>query len=209
MGSVANWKWTGAKLEAARMLAEDEMSNAKIAAKLDINPRTIWEWSQHEEFQAKIKQLLAAWEARIMKRGIANKARRVDFLNSLHDKHKGIIEARSKKNAKLTGGDTGLIINEKKLHGFGEDAVEIDYETFDTGFHREVRATLTQAAEETGQLTSKHELTGANGGPLEVNVGVLDDTIDRVAAARRKDEEDRARAAGIGGVSSATSEPGE
>lgn len=171
------------------------MPNTKIAEKLGTTDKTLWVWQQHPEFQEKMDQIQRMYFARVMGKGMARREKRVEFLNELNQSHKRIIKQRAVKHGAtydtpsgkmptVAGGDTGLIVLEDRVTGFGESATTVQDEKFDAGFHREVRATIQQISEETGQSVSKHEVTGADGGPLKVTVGVLDDLVARVKQAR-------------------------
>lgn len=197
--------WTRQRIEAARLIAEDELMDTAICEKLGVKSRnTIYMWRQAPEFAARVKQLRMTWEHAILNRGICNKANRARLLQGMHDRAQQIVEDRAKKYSAtiangeeagdpvIAGGRSGFIAVENRIiktHYDGENTVEISVEKaeFDSALYREMRATLAQAAEETGQSVSKHEITGANGGPLEVNVGVLDDIVSRVEAAEKAD----------------------
>ena len=51
--------WTGTKQCAAALLAEDGLTDARIAARLKVTDRTLRLWKAHPEFAARVKQIVA------------------------------------------------------------------------------------------------------------------------------------------------------
>lgn len=183
------WEWTRARIKAVKLAAEDELSDEKIGREVGVSSRTIRTWQHTPEFVARRKQVRSAWEARIFDLGVANKANRIKNLDAMNKKHARIMEARAGSASPEeieVGGDTGLIVKEIKRYGKGDDAVEVIDISFDAAFSREYRAVLQQAAEEMGQIVSKRELSGPDGGPIQVSIGVLDDIVARVRAAKAR-----------------------
>lgn len=183
------WEWTRVRVRAVKLAAEDELSDEKIAKELGIGHRTVQTWQARPEFQARKKQIRAAWEARIFDLGVANKANRIKMLDGLNRKQERIMQARSEDpdiDVQASGGDTGLIVKEIKRIGKGDEKMEIIEVSYDAAFSREYRATLQQAAEEMGQIVSRRELSGPDGGPIQVSIGVLDDIVSRVRAIRAR-----------------------
>lgn len=200
---IKPFKWTGQRIEASKHIAECALSYVKISRLIGLKcTDTLYDWEKHPEFSARISMLRRTWEARVMNQGIANKARRMEILAKLNEKQLQIVEERGERlgatiangplagSPAIAGGATGLIVIEKRMTGYGEAAEMVDDEVFDAALSREVRATLAQAAEETGQAVSKHELTGKDGGPISMTVGVIDGIAERVRAARKKHEAD-------------------
>jgi transposase-like protein len=181
------WKWSNKKHQAAKMLAEGERIK-KTAETVGIHEQTLYDWKLAPEFAARIRDLNSAWSAGIMQAGIAQRARRMAILQQLSDGQLEIVLARAMRNGHLTGGPSGLIVEQKKMLGYGETAQMIEEEVFDASLSREIRATLAQAAEEVGESVSKTEISGPGGKPLHLTVGVLDDIAERIKESRRKRE---------------------
>lgn len=202
--------WTKVKHEAARAIAEGEDYDKEIAARLNVHYKTLYNWQCHPEFKERIRHLRQVWGAQIMRTGIALKENRVKYLNGLHKRQDQIIQERAIKHGtksptpnvepgaamlpEVAGGGSGLIVVDERTYTpeGGSGSVTTREESFDAALSREVRATLAQAGEETGQIVSKHELTGKDGGPLEMNIGIFDAIGERVRAARKRNEEARA-----------------
>jgi uncharacterized protein YjcR len=64
--------------QAALWVAEGQMADEAIAAKLHINPATLWRWKQQPDFAAVVAKHKAAWAAEIEQEGIANRQNRND-----------------------------------------------------------------------------------------------------------------------------------
>lgn len=184
------WVWNRAKIEAARMLAEDEATDKEISAKVGVSRTALADWKNIPEFAERMRVLRHTFEMRVMATGIANKANRVAFLDDLNKRQRKIIDARAESFKSAVGGESGLITINDKIVGWGEDQQTIQEQEFDTGFHREIRATLAQAADETGQSVSRSEISGPDGGPIQLRINVFDDIVGRVRAAKLKRKEE-------------------
>lgn len=214
------WVWTRTKIQAAQMIAEDDLSDMLISKKLGVSNKTIWNWKQYPEFIARVNQIMAAWNASMMNSGLARKEKRLEALKKMHAATSIITEERAfKYGAKtasalklngvaidpdehtkeeldgavilsvpaIAGGGSGYIVTEKRMTGFGETAMMVEDAVFDANLYRAQIVTLEKIREETGQAVSKHELTGKDGGPIQMSIGVFDDLVERVRAARAAD----------------------
>lgn len=184
------WEWTKARLTAVHLLAEGQLSQEKIAAKCGVTTVTIRAWCQVDEFATKLRQAMQAFDMQAMSHGYARQSVRLTLLSNLIDRQKIIVEERAKAHGKLTGGSSGLVAHEVRSVGVGENATLEDFVSFDGSLNREMRATLAQIAEETGQVSSKVELSGPGGGPISITVTVLDDIVSLVEEAKRRLKED-------------------
>jgi hypothetical protein len=198
MMSAPEFRLTKKRVQAAALLAEDELSDEKISAMVGVARSTIAMWKLNPVFAAHVQSLVTAWENKVMTTGIANKVRRVRALNHLHGLQMQIVEERS-ENAALNardetgkplvpGGATGLVVIQQRPVGLEEGKPIIASEgVFDHGLSREIRATLEQAAKETGQFIERHELSAGDGRPVAISVQMIDDIGRRVRAARERD----------------------
>lgn len=142
---------------------------------------------------ARIRAHEEALQASVRNRGIAEKQRRVDVLNDLAGRLLRTLEARAADPSlqHIPGGPEGVLVRQVKAvkvyasggdrlpRDEGEDPGEPVYPTkqvrlvaeyaVDTSTLAELRATLKQAAQEVGEWTERRELTGKDGGPLEVS----------------------------------------
>ena len=142
-----------------------------------------------------IAAAIAEHKAAIRAAGIANKQHRVDVLNDLAGRLLRTIAARAADASMkdIPGGAEGVVVRSYKavtvytptgplggdtLHPERDEEPETLYPakqtvllaeyTVDTGTLAELRATLKQAAQEVGQWSEKSEVTGKDGGPLEM-----------------------------------------
>ena len=173
------WKWTGRRIEAARLIAEGEMSLEAIAKKCGVSRPTLDTWRRREPFQERIQQFLSAYCAS----GFAVVSRRIQKLTRLvvnADRELELLETVKAERAKMynkpniPGGATGLVVTEFKGVGGGENFQLIPEHPVDTGLlqaitsmRREQRETLKQAAQDLGQFSEKLEVTGKDGGPIQ------------------------------------------
>lgn len=215
------FSWPGRSKEAALLVAEDELLDAEIAAKVGVNERTLYRWKNFPEFQEQVTRHLEAIHARARRNGIARLDRRVRAANDRHKRMTALIEARAAEMAgEVAGGETGLLVRQLKHITVRFESTkdgktartpnvtrEEHYEyAFDAALVRELREHEKHVAQDVGQSVEKVEITGANGGPIRVQA--IDDRIDALAekfgitreavlermaeARKRKDEDDDA-----------------
>lgn len=142
---------------------------------------TLKGWSVAHGWQKRLEAIAEAERQAIEARGIADRQNRV---NRLNHRAKLIDQVIAERGADpdmqdVAGGKTGLIVHNVKGVGKGEDFQLIDLYEVDTGLLKELREHEKQAAQELGQWTEKRELTGKDGGAIEVKV---DDARERLIA---------------------------
>jgi hypothetical protein len=184
---MPNFRWTERTVEAAALVAKDELTNQEIAGKVGVTPQALGKWKANPEFMARVDGHIAEFAETIRRRGIAQLGRRVDALNDRWNRMRRVIESRAEAYADdMHGGDTGLICrtvkwerkwNEERKEN--ESVPVYEYEV-DTGLLRELREHEKQAAQELGQWTEKKELSGHGGGPIPIGIdlsGLSDDEL--------------------------------
>lgn len=167
------FKWNAKKQAAARLLAEDALSDRAIAAKVGCSRAQMSEWKLVPEFSAKIKAIVAELGERSLRYAIARRHRRVGKLDRLLKRVESVIRERSEDPDMQTipGGKTGLVvIKECKTIGEGENRSMFIEVAFDAALVKEARELMKEASIETGQRTEKRELTGPNGGAIPIQV---------------------------------------
>lgn len=183
------------QIQAAQMLADGSFTVAEIAEQIGVKDRTIYRWQKDPEFQSTLNRHRDVLEAAILQEGIARKAQRIKRYAERLAKLDQVIEERGndRQMAGIPGGTTGLIVRQIKSIGVGAHNREVEEFVVDTGTLREIRELEKQAAQELGQWVDKGELTGRNGGAIQIDdVGLSDDErAERIAAIL-----DRARARG-------------
>lgn len=180
------FRWSKASIEAARLVAEDKLSDEAIAEKCDIGRTTLARWKAHPEFVARVNAILEQTRAAIVRKGIADKQARIAILDDTLQRLRQVIAERAEdpQVAGVAGGKTGLVVPEPMLVKVYSVAGDEDDEelrpakqsriaykySVDTATIRELRETLKQAAQELGEWTEKKELTGKDGAPIAVTV---------------------------------------
>lgn len=152
-------KFTERLEKAARLLAEDDISDEQIAAECGVTRTALAKWKKRPEFAARVKEIADTYAERALRHGLARRERRITVLNDLHDGMLRVIAERaaSSEYASLPGGKTGLVTKTQKGIGKGEDFQVVDVYEVDTGTLKEIRGIQEQAAKELGQWVDKQE----------------------------------------------------
>jgi hypothetical protein len=164
---------------AAVLLAEDDLSDQKIADRIGITRKTLSNWKHIPEFSALVTDNANQIQAAMMRRVIAKRHRRLAVLDDLHEKSLRVIGERAEEYQRLgnnpaeleddvsgitrtvpAGGETGLLVRQLRQVGTGHDAKLVEEFSVDVGLMREIRALHEQAAKELGQWTEKVNLSG-------------------------------------------------
>jgi hypothetical protein len=177
MDVASPFVWTNRRAEAAQLLADDELPDHEIAAKVGVIRRTLAIWKLHPEFAARIKEIRDDYAAAIRARGIAERQNRVDAANDRHRRMQQVIDERAADPAMadIPGGRTGLLVAEPVLVKAYRSAVDPEGQEIliptkeselvlkygvDTGLSAEMRALEKQVAQDLGQWTEKQEHSG-------------------------------------------------
>jgi hypothetical protein len=163
--------------QAAQLLAEDRFPDEKIAELCQISLACLSKWKKRPEFAGRVAELTAVYGERVLKFGLARRERRLAVLSDMHERILTLIEARSKdpEMATVPGGPTGLLVKTNKFSRVGKSLQVYEEFKADMGLLRELRAIEEQAARELGQWRDKHELSGADGKPIGIDVSQMTD----------------------------------
>lgn len=158
---VTKLSWRKGFAEAAVLLAADEITNDQIADQCGISVRTLYRIQRHPEFQERVAEHVAAFQAAMLRHSIAKRHKRIATLDRLHEKALSVIEERAAKMGDdAPGASTGLMVKSFKQIGAGPDAYAVEEYAVDTALLREIRAIEEQAAKELGQWEEKQAITG-------------------------------------------------
>lgn len=178
-------KWTKRKEQATLLVAQDELADEEIAARVGVTRCTLARWKRDPEFMARVQEILTAIREAIVARGISERQNRIDAYNERWLKLRQVIDGRAADPlmANVAGGDTGLLVASPVLvkcyeAGTGETLTPMKqsivmYEyAVDTGLLKEMRETEKQAAIELGEWQEKMNVSGQTlireyGVPLE------------------------------------------
>lgn len=161
------------KQRAAILLAEDELSDEKIAETVGVSRRTLATWKLDPDFAAEVGGYAGKIIADALRLPIAKKHKRIAELNDLNERYHRIIAARAERHAaalaespeaamRAVFGDvtpaeaaTGMLVAQPKIAANGKTVTEW---AFDKSLDSAIKETHKQAATELGQWTEKSEV---------------------------------------------------
>lgn len=111
-----------------------------------------------------IASAIQEWRDDVKQRGIANLEYRVNRLDQLEQKYFDLIEARRvayQDDAKVIGGDTGLVVKQYKMVGGGENAMLVEEYVADTAVTKAIQSIYDDVAKELGQRVDKVNFSGS------------------------------------------------
>lgn len=141
---------------AAVLLAEDLLSDERIAAKVGVSRSCLAKWKLQETFCVRVSEVSEMLTEQALAHGLARQERRLGALQRRHSELLRVIEERAADPALagVPGGSTGLIVRQAVLAG--GRLVGYEY-AVDVGTIRELRAIEEQVAKELGQLVQRSE----------------------------------------------------
>jgi hypothetical protein len=166
------FRWGKARLEAAQLLAEDELTDLEIAARAGVSDRQLRRWKQAPAFRARVEALARALGDAAARHAIGHKARRVRVQQDRWERLLRIVAERGADPDMqgVPGGGTGFLVRRTKAVGTGPAARVVDEYEFDAALAKALAEVERQAAQELGQLAMKHEHAGPGGGPVPITV---------------------------------------
>lgn len=143
--------------KAAQMVADDDLTDDKIAAELGIHKATLERWKATPEFEARVEQITDAYAKRALMHGLAVQEKRISIMNELHAKLLRIIAERAADPTMqaIPGGDTGLVVRTIKGIGKGDDYQVVEVFEVDTMTVKAIREIHNQVADEVGQKVTR------------------------------------------------------
>lgn len=135
--------------------ASEAARRAGYAGRADVvGPRLL----RHPAVQAEVER----WRAEVRSRGIAVLEQRIAAQQDRWERMQRVIQARAAEMVgEIAGGETGLIVRTKVTEFGSVFAV-------DAGLLREMRELEHHVAQELGQWKDTHEITGKDGGPVQI-----------------------------------------
>jgi hypothetical protein len=155
------WRWTKKKAKAAALVAEDRLTDERIAREADCSRAQLARWKLETEFRRRVAALVEAQERVVFEQGIGRRMRRVRALDDRWRALMRIAEERAAdpSRADRPGGQTGLIVRTVKQVGSGAGARIVEEFELDAALLRELRAHEEQAARELGQWREPEQET--------------------------------------------------
>jgi hypothetical protein len=148
------------QFEAAQHVANDRLTDEAITQLLGISRRTLGNWKNRPPFIFRVEEIKEETSAKLAKRGIREKERRIDELIERHTILKTIAEERGRAAEMdgVPGGRTGWIVRQERMIGVGKNAEKIvEYKTDIAGM-AEMRNIEDKVARELGQLDDKGDV---------------------------------------------------
>jgi ParB-like chromosome segregation protein Spo0J len=184
--NVPEFKWTVRSETAAKLVADDKLSDEQIGKEVGLNRRTITRWRNHPEFKARVEKLIEEIHEAIKRKGIAHKQNRIDGYVDRHNRMRRVLDARAELYRDVPGGgETGLLVRRVNLIKVYESSesrppendadenlypaktwITVEEFAIDAALLREMRDLEKQIAVELGEWTEKREHTGADGAAL-------------------------------------------
>ena len=167
---MAEFVWTNQKEEAAQLLSDGRLTHEAIGLKVGVHRVTIAKWNSLPEFSARVEELNEEFRRSTAHLAIARREKRVNALNQRWLAMQRVIDERADDPSMtdVPGGRTGLIVQDWKTVGVGDNAVARATYSVDTGLLKMILDHEKQAAQELGQWVEKgsQELSGPNGGAI-------------------------------------------
>lgn len=150
--NTPKFQWTRARVKAALLCAEDDLTEEQIATSVGVNRKTLYDWRMNADFQTRVKQHIAELEAAVLKFAIAKKRNRVARQNADWMRLQQIREERAEDPTMrhVPGGETGLVVRQLKMLGVGINAEVIEEFVFDAALVKAQSELEKQASGEVG-----------------------------------------------------------
>lgn len=166
-----SWTWTGQRIKAAQLVAEDALSNERIAEEVGIHLSTFKAWKQVPEFESRVREIVQELDEAVSQLRFAKRRERIRALNEQAEDYVQIRKERSayfaEKFPNVPGGRTGRLVHREEWVGTAKDGHMVDVFEVDGGTDKLFDSVLIQIAKERNEWTEgKRELTGPNGTPL-------------------------------------------
>lgn len=195
------FQWTAKREQAAQFVADDNLTDDEICAKVGVSNRQLDRWKAIPEFKVRVREHVAAWKARIMERGIAIKERRIAKYIDDFEATERILRERGAVMAQAAGTDpaavecgvnyaggasTGFITRDFR----GKNGDRAIYQ-FDAALFRERLKIREQLAKELGQWVEKQAATDPDGNAATSFTLAQILTLEELSAIERRLKEKR------------------
>lgn len=152
--------WRTNSRRAALLVAQDKLTDERIATECGVSKATLERWKDHPDFRAKVSKRTEEILASLRDKGIAEKSNRIASLNDRWEKLHQVIRERGADPSMvdIPGGTTGLVVRQLKSIGVGQQNQMVEEYVVDTGTLAEMRAMELQAAKELGQLIERKDV---------------------------------------------------
>ena len=154
-------KWDPKRIHAAKLVAEDVLTDDAIAKEVGVCRRTLANWKETEAFRDRVNSIRGEIEKRILSSGIARKGLRVQEYEIRWKRMRKLLNSRASDPTmmRVPGGDTGLLV--RRFKQIGVELVE-EYHV-DTGLLKAMLDLEKQASIEVGDWQERQDLTTGGG----------------------------------------------
>ncbi len=110
------WEWNTVREKAAQLVAQDELTDLKIAESIGVAEVTVERWKRVPEFRARVAEIVAAVAKALEQYAIADKDERLADLNDCWMRIRRAMDdrGRSPEMQAIPGGTTGLFVRTLK-----------------------------------------------------------------------------------------------
>lgn len=143
----------GVQERAARLAAQDELSDAQVARQCGIDRRTLTRWKEQPEFQEQIERRRRVWRHERETQSVAKRRTHLPSLDSRWKDLWGIVAERadSPEMQNVPGGRTGFLYSRQKTYRYAGKVYAVTNHYLDSKLLRQFRALEVQAAKQSGQ----------------------------------------------------------
>lgn len=150
----------------------------KAAIEAGYSPKTATATGAENLRKPHIQAAIAGWREEIKTTSLRELDGRLAKLEELESRLWRLIHAREEENGDYAGGGaTGLLVRQRKMMGGGEFGYEITEYVYDSAVIRDLTGVYAQIAKETGADKLKLEVSGPNGGPVQVSSDLMVDIV--------------------------------
>jgi IS30 family transposase len=132
-----------------------------------------------KKYSEKIKTMREAHDARMIDRGLRSREKRIEKLENLANRIERDLEDKLDPET-FSLVKSGLWFRDVKLSSTG---MKVDVDVFAEGLIRQYRGLMDDIAKERGERTSKTEITGAGGAPVQIDI----DDVTNLTAKQRSE----------------------
>lgn len=171
-GTKGRFRWHAAREKAAIMLASGQYKQSDVARAVGVSVASITQWLSAPEFKERVERESERMQAEVRAKAtdllIADKRARLERLNQRWMELAEIARERGRHPSMLLvpGGRTGLLKAKVRKGDGGEDVI-VETE-LDSALLVAERQCEREAATILGESAQKLEVSGADGGPVEV-----------------------------------------
>ncbi len=156
---VTEWVWDPVSETAALEVAQNKLSDERIATNAGVDRVTLWRWKHQPEFAARVQAHRDHWAKELKDLGLADKRNRITTANDDFLRTSMIIAERAADPAMqhVPGGRSGYLVRQQKTVGTGKNAETVEEYVFDAALFKARESARMYVAKELGQWVERQE----------------------------------------------------